>query len=370
MKPTKWINRFLHFTHRERNGLIVFIFLVIAVDLISRYRVDNPTPVPASFFAVVEQVEAELTAKARADSSQNQSFRRIAVRNFDPNSNSERELIERGVPRDVARNIVNYRKAGGEFVTPADVRKIYGVNDSIWSLIRDHIIYPVEKSDHHEKRTELQFEPFDPNTVGYDQLILWGLEEELAQRWIRFREGGKVFQNEDDLSEIYGMTEELLMQILPYVQWNQEFERAKDTVLEPEKKERNRLGINSADSLELIGVPGIGPYSAHKIIEWRTRLGGFYSLDQLSDIYGIRKDNLELMKEYLAVDETLIEKINVNTLNSDQLAEHPYISFAIAEEMVNFRNKYRPFEDLEELRKLYSMDDQLYEKLLPYLELQ
>jgi|GEM_PF-3150219 len=371
MKPAKWIKRFLHFTHRERNGLIVFVCLVIAIDLIGRYQDSKPIPVPASFFAKVRQIDSALAQQAEEERSHLSEHNAVKLKPFDPNTHSVEELTARGVPGHIAQNLVRYRNAGGEYNEPEDIRKIYGMNDSIWAILEDYIIYPQEQREKQKENSGLAFQNFDPNTVSLDSLIAWNLDEQLAERWIRYRDGGKRFERREDLSEIYGMTDALLDQIVPFVVWP---ETLSDSVVsysdERNKDELKRIDINTADSITLVGVPGIGAYTAQKIIEWRESLGGFYSLEQLNDIYGIRGDNMALIQKYVRVDSGAVKTININQLNTEELAKHPYISFDLAEEIVRFRGQFRPFAKPEELQKLYEMNDDVYRKLEPYIAIE
>lgn len=371
MKPAKWIKRFLHFTHRERNGLIVFVCLVIAIDLIGRYQDRKPIPVPASFFAKVRQIDSALAQQAEVERTHLSEYNAVELKSFDPNTHSFEELKARGVPDHIAQNLVRYRNAGGEYNEPGDVRKIYGMNDSIWDILQDYIIYPQKQKEKQKQRTALTFQKFDPNTVSLDSLTAWNLDERLAERWVRYRDGGKRFERREDLSEIYGMTDSLLDQIMPFVVWPDSL--SESVVAYSDEREVNefeRIEINTADSIALVGVPGIGGYTAQKIIEWRESLGGFYSLEQLNDIYGIRDDNMALIQQHVKVDRGEMKMININQLNTEELAKHPYISFDLAEEIVRFRDQFRPFAKPDELQKLYEMSDDVYRKLAPYIAIE
>lgn len=59
------------------------------------------------------------------------------------------------------------------------------------------------------------------------------------------------------------------------------------------------IDINTAGSEELQKVPGIGPVTAEKIIEYRSANGKFSSIDDLLNISGIGPKTLEKMKGYI-----------------------------------------------------------------------
>jgi len=56
-----------------------------------------------------------------------------------------------------------------------------------------------------------------------------------------------------------------------------------------EKKEHSikKFNLNHATKLDLIRVKGIGDYYATRIIKFRDKLGGYYSRNQLYEVYGL-----------------------------------------------------------------------------------
>jgi len=63
--------------------------------------------------------------------------------------------------------------------------------------------------------------------------------------------------------------------------------------------------LNSADSIELRQIRGIGAFRAKILIERREQIGGYYSLDQLyDDLYSIDSADVQQIKPYLYVDES------------------------------------------------------------------
>ena len=64
-----------------------------------------------------------------------------------------------------------------------------------------------------------------------------------------------------------------------------------------------QININTADLVDLEKIPGIGPEIARRIIEYRTNHGQFLSLDDLSKVKGIGDKKLEMMKDYIIVQD-------------------------------------------------------------------
>ena len=89
-------------------------------------------------------------------------------------------------------------------------------------------------------------------------------------------------------------------------------------------------------------VPGIGSVFAKRIIKYRDLLGGFYSVEQLGEVYGIDEDRYEAMKSWFSVDPSVISHLFVNQLSAKKLASHPYVSYKqarIIEKMIRKKGK-------------------------------
>jgi competence protein ComEA len=56
------------------------------------------------------------------------------------------------------------------------------------------------------------------------------------------------------------------------------------------------VNINTASEAELDRLPGVGPVTARKIIEYRNQVGGFKSVEQLMEVKGIGPKKLEKMR--------------------------------------------------------------------------
>ncbi len=125
--------------------------------------------------------------------------------------------------------------------------------------------------------------------------------------------------------------------------------------------------LNTADSLILKKVPGIGSAFARRIVKYRTLLGGFHSVAQLGEVYGIDAERYEALKSWFIVDPTLIRRLPVNTFPADSLSKHPYISYRQARAIYNLRSRKGSLTGWENLSLLeeFTADDR--SRLSPYL---
>jgi competence protein ComEA len=61
------------------------------------------------------------------------------------------------------------------------------------------------------------------------------------------------------------------------------------------------VNLNTADAAALEALPGVGPATAAAILEHRTKVGAFTSVDQLLDVPGIGEAKLEALRDLVAV---------------------------------------------------------------------
>ena len=66
--------------------------------------------------------------------------------------------------------------------------------------------------------------------------------------------------------------------------------------------EEEGININTATQEELAAVPGLNADLAKAIVDYRSDMGDFMSIDELADVPGMNKDALDQAKQVLRVD--------------------------------------------------------------------
>lgn len=127
------------------------------------------------------------------------------------------------------------------------------------------------------------------------------------------------------------------------------------------------LNINTADSAALVAVDGIGAYSAQRILAYRQALGGFVSLRQLSEIKGLRAENLEQLIQVALIDSTKVRKIDINRASIKTMVAHPYIVYSQAVAIDDWRRERGRIDSLANLSFLEEFTPFDIERLQPYL---
>ncbi|MDR1645359.1 MAG: helix-hairpin-helix domain-containing protein [Tannerellaceae bacterium] len=131
--------------------------------------------------------------------------------------------------------------------------------------------------------------------------------------------------------------------------------------------------LNTADTVTLKKVPGIGSVFAHRIVKYRTLLGGFYSVEQLREVYGIDgidEERFLSLQKWFYADTSFIAKLPVNYLPSDTLSRHPYISYKQARLLHQLSRRKGRLDGWEDLHLMEEFTDADRVRLSPYLSFQ
>lgn len=127
------------------------------------------------------------------------------------------------------------------------------------------------------------------------------------------------------------------------------------------------IELNSADTTMLKKVPGIGTSFANRIVKYRNLLGGFYSVTQLSEVYGIDEDKYNNLAPWFTVDASLIKLLSVNSLPQDVLRKHPYINYQQAKAIHKLIRQKKSITGWENLQLLDEFTEQDKRRLQSYL---
>lgn len=213
---------------------------------------------------------------------------------------------------------------------------------------------------------------FDPNTLdasGWEKL---GLQDRTIRTILNYRSKGGHFYKEADLQKIWGLPEGFYEHVKDYIviAGSRKEDASNHNIFKTSYEQTEReiavVDLNKADTSALIALPGIGSKLAQRIVNFRDKLGGFYTAEQVRETYGLPDSTFQKLKPYLLVHGDF-KKFNLNTATKEELKTHPYIKWNLANAIVAYRNQHGPFKKLEELKNIMTIDDETYNKIAPYL---
>jgi competence protein ComEA len=213
---------------------------------------------------------------------------------------------------------------------------------------------------------------FDPNHLPEKDWLRLGLNKKQISMIKNFEKKGGRFYQKEDLKKIYSIKSSDYQRLESYITIttsSSSEEKIKYAEYKSTYKEKKIIvvDVNVADSSQLVLLNGIGPAFAKRIIKYRDRLGGFYNKEQLREIYGMDSSLYERIDKNILVNSEYIQKLNINSVTFDELKTHPYLNFNLANAIVNYRKQHGDFQDINDLKKIVIMNEDVFIKLQAYL---
>jgi len=240
----------------------------------------------------------------------------------------------------------------------------------------DNLAYNKSLAEHsNESKTQLFY--FDPNALTLDGWKKLGVREKTIVVIQNYLRKGGHFYKAQDLKKIYGIRPDEYIRLEPYVRFTTGSREGPSPV---ERVESNKesysvkpkyatVDVNTADTSAFVALPGIGYKLASSIVNLRDKLGGFYSIEQISETYGLADSTFQKIKPFLKLETGPVKKFNINTATKDEMKSHPYIRWNLANAIVEYRNQHGDFSSLDDLRKISLITGAVFDKIKFYVTL-
>lgn len=313
MKKEKKI-RFL-LTGEQWLGVGILAVLVGAtLFLVHRFQPAEPEVVEVVNDSVLTQFA---TYQAEQDSIRKATWEKkyprdtIAIRMqvFDPNTADSSTLVHLGLKKWQASNMLKYRAKGGRYRQAEDMKKLYGMTDSMYQALLPYI--QIDTMAVKQYRDSVRKSRIDTT------------QSDSVPRYISPK---------------------------------------RDTV----------LNLRTADTTELKLIRGIGSYRAKQIVRYRQQLGGFTHVEQLREIKALQPlliDTLsaDSLLAHFWLDSIIVEPLSVNSIGVERLQRHPYLSFEQAKAIYELRRRKVRLNSIEALEQLDCFTPEELLRVAPYL---
>lgn len=220
----------------------------------------------------------------------------------------------------------------------------------------------------------LELFPFNPNRLPAEQWRRLGLTDKQIRVIYNYESKGGSFRRKEDLQKMYSISEERYRRFEPYIVIPEETKPAMKSEFPyparktaPPGKISRIVELNAADSVALVEVRGIGPVLASRILQYRSRLGGFRNVDQLREVFGIDSSRYQEIFAQMAVDTGAIRKIPINRVSFDELRKFPYLKYKQMNAIIQYRKQHGRYASVEDLTKINILDREILRKIAPYL---
>ncbi|PCJ81588.1 MAG: hypothetical protein COA57_14140 [Flavobacteriales bacterium] len=400
------IKDYFTFNRRERNGILVLLSIIVLLLFAINFMHWFYSKTTTDFSEFEEEIDIFLTAQNQEDSqkkfysknTEKKSEAHIEYFKFNPNNLAVEQWEKLGLSEKQVQVIYNYEAKGGKFRSKEDVKKMYIISDELYEKLQPYIDIPEEKRETKKENyavfkvqllsssTQIDVKPENfkgltgvkENKVNglYKYTIGWGKSIQAVEKFkyvakqkefesafvVAFFKGDQV-----SIAEANKINLSLPKQEISHPSGNLAEKPKYEKKSWKKEYENLMIELNAADTAELKKLRGIGTSFSKRIVKYRDLLGGYQSVKQLKEVYGMDEERYQGIKNHISVDASKIRKININTATTEELKSHIYIKWNLANAVVAYREKHGNYPLIEDIKKTDLVNDVLFAKLAPYL---
>lgn len=214
--------------------------------------------------------------------------------------------------------------------------------------------------------------PFNPNFITDFKGYRLGMSVAEIDRLLEFRKTNRYVNSAQEFQKVTGVSDSLLRQMAPYFKFPDWVKNKKNVGYSISKFEKPKpivLDINQATQEDLKKIYGIGDGLSERILKEKEKFGGFVSMDQMRDIWGLSPEVIEQLQKSFKIEHSpQLRKININEASVKELAQFPYFRYALAKSIVTFRSMNGPIQTSEDLLKISGFPVDKVKIIALYLE--
>lgn len=360
MNLKQLIRDYFTFSRNERKGLIILIFIIFVLAVANKlvFYFEKPAVIDKALLDSARQKLGEYN-----DSLYETEPAKVLFY-FNPNLIDSLALDSLNVPDQVKLNLLRYRSKGGYFKSGEDLHKIYGMTEDVYSGILPYVLFDDQKPDSRRTQSSVELFAFNPNSATDKEFEMLGFSEKQIAVIRKYLSKSGNFKTKDDFLRLRIIDEDQKSKISDWINLPEATTEIQKVILE--RKKTVPIELNSADTTLLKQLPGIGSVLAKRIVKYRDLLGGFCSIAQLNEVYGMSEQTVNLIKSRVEVNALLINKLDLNFGDKSEFSKHPYLKNTLAVKIIKFRSRYGKINNLEVLRDSMILNIDEYTRIKPY----
>ena len=362
-----FIKEYFNFSKREQNGMLVLFAILLVLIGANIFVTVHKSNQKVDFSDFETEIDSFLVY-------QQTHFDDSELFAFDPNTASREDLLRLGLSPKSVNGIMNYREKGYKFYKPEDITRVRTLKPEEYEVIKVYIVIERQQYNNNYSRNDYRYEyrdndnaqptelfDFDPNTATKDELERLGFKPWQAENIIKYRSKGGRFKQPSDITKIHGVDAEFAERLIPYIKIESKSQTASYDIL---------VNINTANASDFQKLKGIGEAYSKRIVAYREKLGGFISIEQLREVYGMTDELYNSILANLEIKGEPIQTININTADFKTLVSHPYIDKKIANAILNYRDFAKTIKSTDELVKQKALSQSEYDKISKYISVE
>lgn len=211
---------------------------------------------------------------------------------FDPNTATQEELLNLGLPKGVVTVMLRFREKGGKYRRKEDLKKIYILDEADYLRIEPYISIAGDGASiptialnipqSYENERNISIDINKASAEEWQQLR--GVGPAFSGKITRFREALGGFTSIEQVAETRGLPDSTFQKIRSRLRPSPVF---------------RLIDVNAAPADVLSKHPYVDRRTAEAIVSYRQQHGAFRSADDLRKVYALPEGWVEKMKPYL-----------------------------------------------------------------------
>ena len=205
---------------------------------------------------------------------------------------------------------------------------------------------------------------FNPNFISDYKGYKLGMSVQEIDRLLAFRKENKYVNSAKEFQNVTKVSDSILNVMAPYFKFPDWVNNKKQNTKFKEytsyqnqafaKKEKIVfIDINEATKEDLVKIYGIGDAISIRILKQKELLGGFVSMEQMKEVWGLSPEVIENLNTHFKVLVLpRFKKIEINNASLKELSQFHYFRYSLAKEIVTYRSMNGNIKNIEDLTKI------------------
>lgn len=199
--------------------------------------------------------------------------------------------------------------------------------------------------------------PFNPNFISDYKGYTLGMSVKEIDRLHAYREKNKYVNSAEEFQALTKVSDSLLSTMVSYFKFPEWVKNKKSKTPYINYSDRERIkttlvkqDINAATAEQLIKVYGVGEAYSKRILNYRSKVGAFVSMDQIGEVWGLSDDAVQGVRERFEIGERIVvNKLDINNASIKEISKFPYFNYKLSRSIVIYRSMNGEFKNIEDL---------------------
>ena len=282
----------LKFNKQERSGIFFLLLGIFSLQLIYLLISNEVFYASEASFVLNNKVQ-KLLDSVKEKSIPGESPKMYP---FNPNFLSDYKGYALGMSNEEIDRLHLFRSENLWVTSVKEFQRVTHISDSLLQQIAPLFKFPEwtsqsknEKKTNQKKLSATKVKPKDLNKATAEELkVIYGIGDKLSARIIKFRNRLGGFMVNEQLYDVYGLEEEVVLRIL------EEFRVKQQPAIE-------KININTATGREMEKLIYINQNLANQIVTYRDSVGIIRSFTELTKIEDFPSKKIDRIKLYLSL---------------------------------------------------------------------